>query len=99
MTSWSVFFITRQRSGMIGRSPSSVVPNWFVTASFTQYHQRTGIGSSRCFCSMMFCTDCSETFGVIRSCASGSPEAVTNVKTRKLATMRTTALESSLRTM
>jgi hypothetical protein len=37
MTSCSVCFITRQRSGMIGLSPMSVVPNWFVTASFSQY--------------------------------------------------------------
>ncbi len=36
MTSCSVFFITRQRSGRIGSSPRIVVPNPFVTASFTQ---------------------------------------------------------------
>ena len=35
-TSWSVFFITRQRFGRIGWFVSSVVPNWFVTASLTQ---------------------------------------------------------------
>ena len=46
---------------------------------------------------MTFCFDCSETFGVMRSCASGSPETETNVNTRKLATTRTTTLESSLR--
>ena len=37
MTSWSVFFITRQRSGRIFFSPRRVVPNWFVVASFAQY--------------------------------------------------------------
>ncbi len=36
MTSWSVFFSTRQRSGRIFSSPRSVVPNWFVVASLTQ---------------------------------------------------------------
>ena len=36
MTSCSVFFITRQRSGRMGSSPRIVVPNPFRTASFTQ---------------------------------------------------------------
>ena len=35
-TSCSVFFITRQSSGRIGRLSRSVEPNWFVTASWTQ---------------------------------------------------------------
>ena len=37
ITSCNVFFITRQRSGRIGLFVSSVVPNWFVTASCAQY--------------------------------------------------------------
>jgi hypothetical protein len=42
--------------------------------------------------SITFCTVCSETFGAIRSPASGSPETVTKVKTRKLARTSTTLL-------
>jgi hypothetical protein len=42
--------------------------------------------------SITFCTVSFETFGEIRRPASGSPDAVTKVKTRKLASTRTTAL-------
>ena len=40
----------------------------------------------------MFWIDWSETFGAVASDASGSPEAVTKKKTRKLARTRTTQL-------
>ena len=36
ITSWSVFFITRQRSGRIGLFVSSVSPKLLVTASRAQ---------------------------------------------------------------
>ena len=91
-TSWRVFFITRQRSGRIGRSPRRVVPNWSVTASPAQYQYRTTSGSSRCFASTTFCLDCSERFGMRFSWASGSPDTVTSVKTRKLDATSTTTL-------
>jgi hypothetical protein len=35
-TNWSVWPMTRFRSGQILRFPKSVVPNFFVTASRTQ---------------------------------------------------------------
>ena len=36
ITSWSVFFITRQRSGRMGLFVRSVSPKPFVTASLAQ---------------------------------------------------------------
>jgi hypothetical protein len=39
-----------------------------------------------------FSTVCFETFGVVLSGASGSPETATNVKVRKLAAKSTTML-------
>jgi hypothetical protein len=48
--------------------------------------------SFRCFFSWRLWIVSSETFGVMRNGASGSPETATNVNTRKLAAKRTTML-------